>query len=383
MKFDEEWFKTTTIAGVSGNYSRVQFKSLPAVSRPSVPANDLGSITYPDYNFPQPSLALGGGNRTGRQQDLQLFAYESLGLLQDRLLLSGGVSRYFGNLQRIDDTGLPPANTYPDYSISTTAKTWGIVAKPIPGVSLFYSYNSSGGTMPSSLNPGTYGPSFRAASGDQNEYGVKFNFLDDRLTASFAYFDIAQQNYAVPNSEYYTLVALGRQAEADALQNPLYLDLNSKGWEAEGAFAVNKNITVIGNFTSFEIRQPITDVRVRAVPDTYGAVYVDYQFLEGTLAGFGMNVGVDYKSDVVGENSTGYTMSKPLPDGTFVANQPTFKVAGRTLVNLGFSYKAPSWTARLQVANLLDKDYILAAGSRTSAVPGQPINLNASFTYNF
>ena len=383
MKFEESAFNSTTIAGVSANYSRVQFKAYPAAARPAVPANDLGSITYPAYNWPQPSLTAGGGNRTGRQQDLQLFVYENLGLLNDRLLLSGGVSRFFGNLQRIDNTGLPPAISFPDYSLSTTAKTLGVVVKPIEGVSVFYSFNSSGGTMPSSLNPGTYGPSFRAASGEQNEFGVKLNLFEDRLTASFAVFDISQQNYAVPNSDYYTLVAQGRQAEADRLPNPLYLDLNSEGWEMEFAYAVNKNLTILGNYTSFEIRQPITEVRVRAVPDKNGAIYADYQFSEGPLSGFGVNIGIDYKGDVVGENATGYTTIKPLAGDVFVPNQPTFKVAARTLVNLGFSYKTEAWTTRVQVNNVLDKDYILAAGSRTAAVPGNPLNLKASFTYTF
>ncbi|WP_221031236.1 TonB-dependent siderophore receptor [Actomonas aquatica] len=382
-KFEEEWFNSTTIAGVSANYSRVQFKAYPAAARPSILASDLDSITFPDRVWPQPSLAAGGGNRTGRQQDLQLFVYENLGLLDDRILLSGGVSRYFGNLQRIDDTGLPPAITDPDYSLSTTAKTLGLVVKPIEGVSLFYSFNSSGGTMPSSLNPGTYGSSFRAAAGEQDEFGVKLNLFEDRLTASVAYFDISQQNYAVPNSDYYTLVAQGRQAEADLLPNPLYLDLNSKGWEAEFAWAVNKNLTLIGNFTSFEIRQPITEVRVRAVPDQNGAIYADYQFGEGALSGFGVNIGIDYKGDVVGENATGYTTSTPLPGDVFVPNQPTFLVDARTLVNLGFSYKSEQWTSRLQFNNVLDKDYILAAGSRTAAVPGNPFNVKASFTYKF
>ncbi|HYD82961.1 MAG TPA: hypothetical protein VEA63_02890, partial [Opitutus sp.] len=67
----------------------------------------------------------------------------------------------------------------------------------------------------------------------------------------------------------------------------------------------------------------------------------------------------------------------------FVPNQPTFLVAGRTLVNVGISYRADRWTARIQVNNALDKDYILAAGSRTAAVPGDPRNVRASFTYNF
>lgn len=383
VKFEGDSWKSTTIGGLAANFSKVQFKTYATASRPSLAITALDTITYPAWNYPEPTAANGGGNRTGKQEDAQVFVYETLDLLKNRLLLSGGVSRFFGSLDRTDSTGLAPANAFPHYSTSTTAKSYGIVVKPVKPVSLFYSYNSSGGTMPSSLNPGTYGPTFRAASGDQKEFGAKISWLDGRLTASLSHFDIAQQNYGVPNSDYYTLIAQGRVAEANALQNPLYLDLNSKGWEAEGMFAVTRNFTVIGNVTSFKIRQPITNVRVRAVPDHSGAVYLDYRFDQGALKGFGINLGVDYKSDVVGENATGYTTTKPLPNGSFVPNQPTFLVAGRTLANLGFTYRTKDWTARLQVNNVTDKDYILAAGSRTAAVPGDPRNLKFSITYRY
>jgi iron complex outermembrane receptor protein len=381
-EFGNDYFKSNTIAGLAANFSKVQFKIYGVSARPDVPVGALNSITYPAWNYPQPTAA-DGGNRTGKQEDAQVFVYENLHFWQDRTQLSGGVSRFFGELSRVDDTGLPPANTFPTYNLSTTAKSLGAVVKPIKQVSLFYGYNTTGGTMPSSLNPGTYGPTFRASSGSQKEFGVKVAAFQDRFTTSVSHFDISQQNYPVPNSEYYTLIAQGRIAEANALQNPLYLNLNSKGWEFESTYSLNNNLTLIGNYTSFKIRQPVTDVRVRAVPDHSGAIYVDYRFTEGALKGWGAAVGVDYKSDVVGENATGYTTTAPLPDGSFVPNQPTFLVAGRTLVNFSVSYRTERWSARVQVNNLLDKDYILAAGSRTSAVPGDPRNVRASFTYNF
>jgi len=208
--------------------------------------------------------------------------------------------------------------------------------------------------------------------------------LDGRLTGSFSYFDIQQQNYPVPNSEYYTLIAEGKTAEANALQNPLYLNLNSKGWEFEAQYAVTKNFMLMGNYTKFEMRQPVTEVRVRAVPDQAGAIYGDYHFTDGILKNFGVNLGVDYRAEVVGENATGYTTTKPLPTGPqFVAVQPSFLVGARTLVNLGFYYKQPTWSARLQINNLTDEDYIMAAGSRTSVIIGAPLSLKASFTYTF
>lgn len=380
-KFNTSFVKSTTIAGLAANYSKVQFKIYGTSTRPSVAASNLSGITYPAWNYPPPATI--GDDRHGQQTDAQLFVYENASFLQDRLILSGGLSRFYGQLSREYNAALEPTIQYPTYDLSTTAKTFGVVVKPIKPVSLFYGYNTTGGTMPSSLNPGTYGPTFRASSGEQKEYGVKIAALGDRLTASFAHFDISQQNYPVPNSDYYTLIALGRVAEANALPNPLYLNLDSKGWEFESTFAVTKNLTLLGNYTSFKMRQPVTEVRVRAVPDHSGGFYADYKFLDGKLDGFGIAVGVDYKSDVVGENATGYTTTKPLPGGVFVPVQPTFLVAGRTLVNLTFSYRMQNWTARVQINNLLDKDYILAAGSRTAAVPGDPRNIKGSITYRF
>ena len=120
------------------------------------------------------------------------------------------------------------------------------------------------------------------------------------------------------------------------------------------------------------------------MPDRAYAVYADYRFTEGALKGFGVNVGVDYKGDVAGENTTGYTTTRALPGSAgFVPNQPSFLVAGRTVVNLGFTYRRPQWTFRLAVTNALDEDYILAAGSRTSLVVGEPRAVRISTTYTY
>jgi len=390
-RFDTPWFKSTTITGFAANTSKVHYKSSPSASRPTVAGNDLEAITYPNYSFPPiaPGLTTAGLgiDKTARQNDLQLFAYETLGVLNDRLQVSGGVSRFFGELTRTDSTGtaIDPTLllTAPSYNLSDTAKSLGVVVKPIKAVSLFYGYNTTGGTMPGSLGAGTYAPSLRVAEGQQKEYGVKTSLLNGTLTGSVSYFDIVQKNYPVPNSDYYTLLAQGNTAGANALQNPLYLNLNSKGWEFEATYSINQNLSILGNFTSFKVRQPITNVRLRGVPDHAGAVYLDYRFTDGVLKNFGFNIGVDYKSNVVGENTTGYTTTRPLPDGSFVAAQPSFQVAGRTLVNVGVSYKVQKWTARIQVDNVFNKDYILAAGSRTSVIVGDPIEVKGSLSYTF
>ena len=427
IKYETTWLKSTTLAGIAADFSKVHYKSWASSSRPSVVA-DLGGatvngvaypgidqITYPPYQFPAivpanmsllaPTSVQSGGDIVSKQSTVQGFIFETLNAFNDHLQLSGGLSRFYGVLTRADATNTSLNSAIllaaPTYNLVTNAKSIGIVIKPIKQISLFASRNTTGGTMPGELAPGTYlentttyGPdanhasattvaAFKPTSGGQDEIGAKTSLLDGAFTASFAYFKISQQNYSVPNSEYYTLVAQGNQAAANLLQNPLYLDLNSKGWEFETTYSLSKNLTILGNYTSFKERQPITNVRVRAVPDHAGALYLDYRFTDGTLKGFGANVGMDYKSDVAGENVTGYTTSAPIQGVGFVPKQPSFLVAGRTLVNVGFSYRQPAWTVRVQIANALDKKYILAAGSRTSAIVGDPREWKMSISYNF
>ena len=48
-----------------------------------------------------------------------------------------------------------------------------------------------------------------------------------------------------------------------------------------------------------------------------------------------------------------------------------------------FTYKKDNWVVRLQIANLLDEDYVQAATSRANLVIGDPINVKGSFTWNF
>jgi len=311
-QFDTAFFKSTTIFGLAANTSKVRWRTPASASRPPVPANDLASITYPAYNYPPilPGLTTAGlgTDRTGRQDDLQGFIYETLGFWDNRVQLSGGASRFFGSLTRIDTTGTaisPALPTSPAYNLTSNATSFGIVVKPIKQVSLFFSRNTTGSAMPGSLNAGVTDPAAKFAVGGQKEYGIKTSFFEGRLTTSLAYFDIAQANTSVTNSEFFRLQNLGLPTTGQP--QFLLMDLNSKGWEFEATYSVAQNLTLIGNISDSKVRQPITNQRLRGVPDKSYAIYADYRFTDGALKGFGVNVGLDYKSDVAGEDSSGYT----------------------------------------------------------------------------
>ncbi|MES1168759.1 MAG: hypothetical protein ABUL61_06280, partial [Oleiharenicola lentus] len=108
IKFGNDLFTTTTITGLAGNFSKVKWKSFPAQPRADVANNNLGAITFAPYVFPEPSAPTNGQNKTAKQQEMQFFVYETAGFFNDRLLLSGGASRYFGTLTRTDNTGVQP-----------------------------------------------------------------------------------------------------------------------------------------------------------------------------------------------------------------------------------------------------------------------------------
>jgi len=393
-KFNNDFFKSTTIAGLAANFSKTKWRSWAGASQGPDVANTptgLAAIQYTPYAFTTYTQV-----KDAKLQELQFYAQENAGFFQDRLLLSGGVSRYFGTLTRTDTTNIP-APSDRTLNISSTAASYGVVVRPIKPVSLFFSHNTSGDTMPGSLQAGnanlssSANPPYQPSNGKQDEYGIKGSFLNDTLTFSIAHFNITQTNYAVPNSEYYVLVAQGNQAAANLLPTSTFLDVQSKGWEAEATYAVNRNLTLIGNLSSYEYRQP-TGVRIRAVPDRIWAAFADYHFTEGALNGFGINLGVDSKSDMVGESVTALTTSKPLAGVTetypgvaagFVPQQASYKYDGRLLVNMGLSYRTKSWTVRVQANNLFDKDYIAVGGSRTAIAVGNPRELRATFTYEF
>ncbi|MES1194741.1 MAG: hypothetical protein ABUL65_02530, partial [Opitutus sp.] len=87
-------------------------------------------------------------------------------------------------------------------------------------------------------------------------------------------------------------------------------------------------------------------------------------------------VGVDYMDKAAGDQVT-------LTTAAGVVNQPSFYVAPRTLLMTGVSYKFDKWNVGLIVNNVTNKDYIQAALTRTSLLPGEPRNYSLTADYRF
>ncbi|MEO6569404.1 MAG: TonB-dependent receptor, partial [Opitutaceae bacterium] len=328
--------RATTVAGLSANWlfkvqSRAwRFTSPPvdyATGRPVGPDEPVTSQLVRDKN--------------AEQRDIQAFIHQRLHLLRDRLIVSGGVAESYGVLERKDDNALPPIlgrtnrNSVTDYQV-------GMSVKPLPDVSLFAGYNRLTGGLPIATSAGEFpAGSFKVGVGDQREIGLKAVTLNNRVTASVAWFEIVQRN-----------VQMGNIAETQNPLQPRYLfyDLRNRGAELEFNALVTPAIEIVGNVTRMRMRDS-HGVPQMGIPDQAAALFAKYTFTRGELKGLAATFGVDYVGRRPGpnlESAAGETLFTPAG----VENQPSFYVAPRTLLQAGVSYRTNRWSLAVVVHNL-------------------------------
>jgi iron complex outermembrane receptor protein len=126
-------------------------------------------------------------DKGARQLDAQGFVYQRFNLLNDRFIISGGAAFFHGELERTDDSELPP-HVLDTTRNQVTDVNFGAVWKPTSEVALFAGYNRTGGALPLSTTAGEYGTTaFEVGVGDQWEFGVKTSWLHNRITTSACY----------------------------------------------------------------------------------------------------------------------------------------------------------------------------------------------------
>lgn len=176
------------LGGVSHNvtfgYNRLKSDQQIAFNTRFAPG---ASNIYAGRNFPTPSTA-GVPNPLLPYRETYLTSYvltDTLGLMQDRVLLTLGVRRQTIEGQSYNFmTGVP---TGPYYDKSATTPVAGIVFKLRPSVALYASYVeglSKGDTAPVSAaisNPGIVLPPYKTK---QKELGVKFDLGKSLATVS-------------------------------------------------------------------------------------------------------------------------------------------------------------------------------------------------------
>lgn len=336
-------------------------------------ANNISAPNFDIDNYTDTAWTRGTLNFYNQNSSrfLQGYISENLAFFQNRLILNAAESKQYYRQRTHNMVNGVVRSSAPD----TSLPSYGAVIKPFKDtLSLYYGYSEqSSANTPSTT--GAFVPAL--TSSKQKEFGARVKVWGDKLYATVSHFDIKQDNFSVPNPGNLTT------PPPNPLLPALFMDRKAKGWEYELRANPTKNLSVIANYTSFTNRDP-NNVKFRGTAEKSGAALVSYSFDKDTpaLDGFRVAVGVDYLGDRPGDAASGLTPastpSNPIP------NQPSFYLGARTLTNLILAYDSHHhWSVQLNVDNVLDEKYLMAAINRSLVYAGTPRNFRGSFTYKF
>ncbi len=317
------------------------------------------SISNPVYGVP-PKLSRGsypafGGNDITTDR-LGIYIQDQISLLTNLKLLAG--IRYDTVTQtnvRIPGLFTRPGET--NQSDDAFTPRLGLLYQPIKTVSLYGSYSRS--FNPSTATTST-GNILEPESGKGYEFGIKTEWLNGKLFATLAYFDITKQNVAVgdPNFPLFS-VASGEQRSRG-----VEIDITGAilpGWNVIASYAnINAEVTkdtdpdFVGN-------------RLFGVPTHSASLWTTYEIQRGTLQGLGFGAGFNVVGERAGDLANSYAA-----ESYFVANAAIF-------------YRRGNWRFALNFKNLGDAKYIESTTNSRSAGNyfGEPFSVLGSVSYQF
>lgn len=293
--------------------------------------------------------------RDDTTKTLGFYLQDQIDLTPNFKLLLGGRFDSFDQTRTTRDLGEPRQEF--EQSDSKFSPRVGVVYQPIETVSLYASYTSSfrpnfGANRDASDDP------FEPEEGRQYEIGVKTDFLDGRLNATLAAFDIKKQNVttADPNNPDFS-IQTGEQTSRG-----VELDVAGEiipGWNIIASAAyVN---AYISEDNTYEVGN-----RLDNAPEFSSSLWTTYEIQSGNLQGLGFGLGLYYVGDRQGDLDNSYVLTDYF----------------RT--DAAIYYRRNNWRAALNIRNLFDIDYFAGSdGSRNQIQPGAPFTILGTFSLEF
>jgi iron complex outermembrane receptor protein len=176
---------------------------------------------------------------------------------------------------------------------------------------------------------------FKPEEGYQFEAGIKYKpaFMDALVTASV--FQIVKENVLNP-----------APTAANPFGQQQLGEVTSTGFEIEGKANITENLKVLATFTAFDLettkdtRPTYVDKTPIIVPEVTASLWVDYTISEGAFKGLGLGGGMRYMGS------------------SWVDPENTLKVPAATVLDAALRYQRDNWGVALNVANLLDENYV-------------------------
>ncbi len=317
------------------------------------------NIFNPVYGFVKPNrdqlpIRIDLGTTT---EILGLYVQDQIALTDNLKVLLGG--RFdvvnINNTFRQAESGVVTFESEDEQHDEAFTPRVGIVFQPIEALSFYGSYSESFTPNSATAADGTL---LEAERGEQYEVGVKGDFLDGRLSATLAAFDITKSNVATtdPDNPDFS-IPIGEQ--------------RSRGIELNVAGEIRQGWNIIASYAYIdaeisEDNDGQEGNRLFNVPENTFSLWTTYEIQSGNWQGLGFGLGLFFVSERPGD----------------LAN--SFEVPSYLRTDVGVFYRRNNWRAALNIKNLFDIDYVESTGNdRSRITPGQPLTVIGSVSVEF
>jgi iron complex outermembrane receptor protein len=196
----------------------------------------------------------------------------------------------------------------------------------------------------------------------QYEGGLKYFFLNDRLTLNTAIFRIYRNNVATPFTN-----AAGNEAVAfdsyriDGVEASLDAKVTEQWHVLANATAMDPVVTASPQ-TAATALGTVLDHAPQGVPRYLANLWTTYDFTIAGIHGFQVGAGINYQD-------------KSYSDNTNVNSIPA-----ATILNAEIAYLSPTWDVILNMKNLTNARYFIAANA-AGAYVGDPLSAYLTVRY--
>ncbi|MEM8780209.1 MAG: TonB-dependent siderophore receptor, partial [Cyanobacteria bacterium P01_G01_bin.49] len=282
-----------------------------------------------------------------------IYLQDQIDLLDNVKLLLGGRFDWIEQSQEFIFDGDNLSD--PGQDSSAFSPRVGLVYQPSDIVSLYASYSRS--FFPTTGFNLT-GDAFEPTRGTQYEIGIKTDFLEDRLSATLAAYNLTRTNVTTTDPENINFsIQVGEQRSQG-----IELDIQGEivpGWNVTAAYAYTDAETTEDN----EIAE---GNRLSGVPENQASLWTTYTLQKGSLSGLGFGLGLFYIGDREGDLDN------------------SFQLGDYFRTDAALFYRRGRLNTALNIRNLFDVDYFRATdGGRLFLQRGAPFTIVGSVSWEF
>ena len=317
-------------------------------------------ITNPDYDaLTQRPEVFPGGTFVNDVEYYGVYLQNQIEFSENWKLLIGGRYDWISE----ENGFIPPGSLedVPSQSDGAFSPRVGLVYQPSGNVSLYASYSRS---FNSAFGRNPDNEPFEPTRGTQYEVGVKADFLDGRLSATLAAYNLTKTNILTPDPDPVLAQQGFRVQVGEQRSRGVELDVTGEilpGWNIIASYALtDTEVTEDNSIPSNEGNSFIN------VPLHQASLWTTYEIQQGDLQGLGFGLGLFYVGERQGD----------------LAN--TLEVDDYLRTDAALYYRRDQFNAAINFRNVFDLDYISSVNFAPLFIErGEPFTIVGSISWEF